>query len=142
MGKSENMGRADDLVQIVILSTLVLTNMGLFDRMSYMSEKNDSQAGEHEPGIHVVRVSISEASRLFGIHQRTIRRAISTGELRYIVVRGRYKIQFEALVAWSQRSAAARSKRDTEGIGQWVDQWKIRNVKYSPREPGAGGVRA
>ncbi len=84
---------------------------------------------------NVIRVSISEASRLFGIHQRTIRRAITTGELRYIVVRGRYKIQFESLVNWSQRSTAARTKRDTEGIGQWVSQWKIRNPKFSPRAP-------
>lgn len=83
-----------------------------------------------------VRVSISEAARLFGIHARTIRRAISTGEIRYIVVRGRYKIHFGSLVSWSQQSAGVRRKRDEKGIGQWVDQWKIKNVKFSPREPG------
>lgn len=69
------------------------------------------------------------------MHQRTIRRAITVGELRYIVVRGRYKLQFESLVSWSQRSASAKTKLDTQGIGQWVSQWKIRNPKFSPRPP-------
>lgn len=82
-----------------------------------------------------VRVSISEAARLFGVNPRTVRRAIRAGEIRYIVVRGRYSILFESLVAWSQRQVTVRNKRDTQGIGQWVDQWKIRNPKFSPRPP-------
>jgi excisionase family DNA binding protein len=82
-----------------------------------------------------VRVSISEASRLFGISTRTIRRAIEIGDIRYIVVRGRYKLLFESLVSWSQRTNTVRRKRDANGIGQWVDQWKIKNPKYSPRPP-------
>jgi excisionase family DNA binding protein len=101
----------------------------------HMSPTTPDRPPSNEPEAGMIRVSISEASRLFGVHQRTIRRAITTGELRYIVVRGRYKIQFESLVNWSQRSSAARTKRDTEGIGQWVSQWKIRNPKYSPRAP-------
>jgi excisionase family DNA binding protein len=84
-----------------------------------------------------VRVSVSEAARLFGINPRTVRRAMSAGELRYIVVRGRYSILFESLVHWSQRQATVKNKRDQKGIGQWVDQWKIRNPKFSPRAPDA-----
>lgn len=91
--------------------------------------KKDGQA------IEPVRVSISEAARLFGMNQRTIRRAITQNELRYIVVRGRYKLHFESLVLWSQRSASAKTKLESKGIGQWVSQWKIRNPKFSPRPP-------
>jgi len=86
---------------------------------------------------HTVRVSISEAARLFGVNPRTIRRAIASGELRYVVVQGRYKLHFGSLVSWSQRTVTARNKRDAQGIGQWVDQWKIKNPKFSPREPKA-----
>jgi excisionase family DNA binding protein len=82
-----------------------------------------------------VRVSISEASILFGVSQKTIRRAIQSGELRYIVVRNRYKIAFHSLVAWSQKNIRLQKKRDEKGIGQWISQWKIRNIKYSPRSP-------
>lgn len=84
---------------------------------------------------HAVRVSISEAARLFGVHPRTIRRAIAASEIRYIVVRGRYKLHFGSLVTWSQHAATVKNKRDARGIGQWVDQWKIRNPKFSPRAP-------
>ncbi len=82
-----------------------------------------------------VRVSVSEAARLFGVNARTIRRAITGGALRYIVVRNRYKIAFPSLVEWSQSQPGLRRKRDQGGIGQWIDQWKIRNIKYSPRAP-------
>jgi excisionase family DNA binding protein len=82
-----------------------------------------------------VRLSISEAARLFGINEKTVRRAIKSGELRYVVVRGRYKLQFESVLSWSQRHTSVRNKRDKDGIGQWVDQWKIKNTLYSPRGP-------
>ncbi|MBI4133240.1 helix-turn-helix domain-containing protein [Candidatus Uhrbacteria bacterium] len=80
----------------------------------------------------LVRVSVSEAARLFGINSRTIRRALAAGELTYIVVRGRYKINFESLVRWSQQKPAVGKKRDAAGIGQYVEHWRIRNTLYSP----------
>jgi excisionase family DNA binding protein len=82
--------------------------------------------------MSLIRVSVSEAARLFGVSTRTIRRAIAEGEVTYVVVRGRYKINFESLIRWSQRRPAVRNKLSREGIGQFVDQWKIRNRLYSP----------
>ncbi|KPJ84805.1 hypothetical protein AMJ57_05395 [Parcubacteria bacterium SG8_24] len=82
--------------------------------------------------MSIIRVSVSEASRLFGISTRTIRRALSEGELTYVVVRGRYKINFESLVKWSQARPTVRNKLAREGIGQFVGQWKIKNRLYSP----------
>lgn len=84
---------------------------------------------------NAVRLSVSEAAKLFGVNPRTIRRAISANEIRYIVVRGRYKLHFGSLVTWSQRTTTVRHKRDRQGIGQWVETWKIRNPKFSPRPP-------
>ncbi len=99
-----------------------------------MTRKGNPSA-EEEP----IRVSINEAARLFGIHARTIRRALANNEIRYIIVRGRYKLHFGSLVTWSQRTTTVRNKRDARGIGQWVDQWKITNPKYSPRPPEEKG---
>jgi excisionase family DNA binding protein len=79
-----------------------------------------------------VRVSVSEAARLFGVDQHTIRRAIKRQELRYIVVQGRYKINFESLVEWSQNRITVKNKMEQKGIGQYVDKWKIKAKKYSP----------
>jgi excisionase family DNA binding protein len=79
-----------------------------------------------------IRLSVSEAARMFGVSTRTIRRAIAANEINYIVVHGRYKIQFESLLRWSQSSTTVRKKRDTAGIGQFVGKWRIKNTLYSP----------
>lgn len=80
----------------------------------------------------IVRVSISEAAKLFGLNQQTVRRAIANQELTYIIVGGRYKVNFESLVRWSQTKTALRNKLEKQGIGQYVDKWKIKNTLYSP----------
>jgi len=93
--------------------------------------------------MNIIRVSVSEASRLFGVSGRTIRRAIADGEITYVVVRGRYKINFESLVRWSQNRPTVRNKLAQEGIGQFVDKWKIKNRLYSPNPKAveAGGAK-
>lgn len=79
-----------------------------------------------------IRLSVSEAAKMFGVSTRTVRRAIAHEEVTYIVVQGRYKINFESLLKWSQETTTVRNKRDKTGIGQYVEQWKIRNKLYSP----------
>ena len=81
---------------------------------------------------NMIRLSVSEAAKMFGVSTRTIRRAITKGEITYIVVQGRYKINFESLLKWSQSSTTVRNKRDKAGIGQFVQKWKIKNTLYSP----------
>ena len=82
-----------------------------------------------------IRVSISEAARLFGVSVKTIRQAIKNQEIVYIIVNGRYKINFKSLVLWSQLSTRRRNLLAQQGIGQYVDNWRIQNTKYSPRLP-------
>lgn len=80
----------------------------------------------------IIRLSVSEAARLFGVSTRTIRRAIAAGDVTYVVVQGRYKLNFESLLRWSQKTTTVRNKRDNRGIGQFVHQWNIRNKLFSP----------
>lgn len=79
-----------------------------------------------------IRVTISQAANMFGVNEKTVRRSISNGELLYIVVRGVYKINFESLLRWSQSRPKLKNKLEKEGIGQFVDHWKIKNKLYSP----------
>ncbi|MBI5077432.1 helix-turn-helix domain-containing protein [Candidatus Falkowbacteria bacterium] len=72
-----------------------------------------------------IRVSISEAARLFGVDTFTIRRAIKREELRYIVVQGRYKINFDSLIEWARNRSTVKNKMNQKGIGQFVEKWKI-----------------
>jgi len=92
-------------------------------------------------GQEIVRVSISEAARLFGVNPQTIRRAIKAQEVTYVVVAGRYKINFESLVKWSQQKTTVRNKSNTRGIGQYVDKWKIKNTLYSPNKKSAARLQ-
>lgn len=79
-----------------------------------------------------VRISISEASRLFGVSVKTIRQAIKLDGIRYIISRGRYQLNFESVLKWSQESTRRRNLLSSTGVGQYVDKWKILNKKYSP----------
>ncbi len=92
------------------------------------------QEGIEQKKSEIVRVSISEAARLFGVNAQTIRRAIKQNEITYIVVAGRYKLNFESLVKWSQQKTTIKHKLNERGIGQYIDQWKISNTLYSPSQ--------
>lgn len=89
-------------------------------------------AEEQPKEKELIRLSISEAARLFGVNPQTIRRAVSSQEITYVVVSGRYKLNFESLVKWSQRHTAIKNKLAKRGIGQFVDKWKIKNPLFSP----------
>ncbi len=80
----------------------------------------------------LIRVSVSEAARLFGVNSQTIRRAIKNQEITYVVVANRYKINFESLIKWSQAKTTVKKKSNEKGIGQYVDKWKISNTLFSP----------
>lgn len=94
-----------------------------------MNPNNETIA---EQPKELIRVSISEAAKLFGVNSQTIRRAIKNQEIIYAVVSGRYKVNFESLVKWSQKHITIRNKLAQKGIGQFVDKWKIKNPLYSP----------
>ena len=79
-----------------------------------------------------IRVSVSEAARLVGVDPHTVRRALKAQELRDIVGQGRYKINFDSLVSWSQNRSTVKRKMEQKGIGQYVDHWKIKTKKFSP----------
>ena len=86
----------------------------------------------NEKPKEIIRLSISEAARLFGVNAQTVRRAITSQEVTYIIVSGRYKLNFESLVRWSQKHTTVKNKLANKGIGQFIGQWKIKNPLFSP----------
>lgn len=79
-----------------------------------------------------LRLSIAEAAKLFGLSSKTIRRAIKDGQISYVVVRGRYRVNFDSLLKWSQKQTTTQNKLSSQGLGQYVEKWKISNPLYSP----------
>lgn len=98
-----------------------------------MAVRHAAEKAEKNGGM--IRISVSEAARLFGLSPQTIRSAIKEQQIRYVVVRGRYRIAFESILEWSQRQVTTQHKLERKGIGQYVDRWHIRNKLYSPN-PG------
>lgn len=78
------------------------------------------------------RLSVSEAAKVFGVSQQTIRRALKASDLQYIIVQNRYKISFVSLLHWSQKQTSTKNKLANQGIGQFVTGWQINNTLYSP----------
>lgn len=97
-----------------------------------MDNQKDSIQNSDQKPKEMIRVSVSEAARLFGVNSQTIRRAISAQEITYVIVAGRYKVNFESLVKWSQQHTTVKNKLANRGIGQFVERWKIKNPLYSP----------
>jgi excisionase family DNA binding protein len=97
-----------------------------------MDEPKSTIAINDQKPKEMIRVSVSEAARLFGVNSQTIRRAITAQEITYVIVAGRYKVNFESLVKWSQHHTTVKNKLANKGIGQFVEKWKIKNPLYSP----------
>lgn len=72
-----------------------------------------------------IYVSPSIASKLIGISERSIRRAIKKHELPIVVKHSRYNINIHDLLLWSGSLPNRARKRDELGIGQYVEKWKI-----------------
>ena len=67
----------------------------------------------------------SIAAKLFGVNERSIRRALKNQELAFVIKNSRYRINLASLVAWSDQLPNRRRKRDEDGIGQYVKEWII-----------------
>ena len=85
---------------------------------------------KHQP--QHIRVSVSEGAKLLGLSAHTIRQAIKAGELKYVIVRGRYKIALPSLIMWSQKNSWRKKKFEQQGIGQYVEKWRINHPLFSP----------
>lgn len=70
-----------------------------------------------------IRLSIAESAKIIGIDQITIRRAIQKQELACIIVHGRYRINFENLLAWALSKTTLSNKFKQKGVGQFVERW-------------------
>lgn len=75
--------------------------------------------------MHTILLSVNEAALLFGISDKTIRRAVAQNEIRHTVELGRYKINFESLLRWTQRRPRTRTAFRKKGLGQFL---KVRRM--------------
>lgn len=76
-----------------------------------------------------ILLSISECAKMFGLSEKTIRRAIKQDEIHFIVIKNRYRVMFKDLLEWSKSRPRLEHSRDKKGIGQYVASWQIPDHK-------------
>ncbi len=69
-------------------------------------------------------LSVSQAAKLFGVEQKTIRRVIKAKQVNYVVENNRYSIDMGSLVQWAHQNIRVKNKMDKEGIGKFVKEWR------------------
>jgi excisionase family DNA binding protein len=69
-------------------------------------------------------LSVSEAAKLTGIGNKTVRRAIESTTVKFIVKQNRYFIDIGSLVRFMLATTKRKNKFNTDGLGQYVDKWK------------------
>lgn len=76
-------------------------------------------------GEKYIWLSVSEVAKLGGLSSKTVRRAIEKGQLKYKVINNRYLINMTTAIRFFLSSAKLRNKLNQDGIGQWIETWKI-----------------
>lgn len=77
-----------------------------------------------QPLSNKLWLSISQAAVLFGVDQKTIRRAIKSHEIAYVVENNRYSVEMGSLIVWAHNSKKLKNKLRLHGVGKFVSQWK------------------
>ncbi len=69
-------------------------------------------------------LSVSEAAKLGGVQDKTIRRAIQSKTITYKVVNNRYAIELASLIKFLYSRTKLKNKLNYYGIGQYINKWK------------------
>lgn len=97
--------------------------------MLYFNHTKSPMNALSEGQFQDIPLSISECAKIFGLSEKTVRRALKDGEIPHILVKSRYRIMFADLLQWSHSRPRLKTSRDERGIGHYVAKWQL------PRTP-------
>lgn len=85
---------------------------------------NNAKHALNNKAIKPIWLSVSEAAKLGGVQDKTIRRAIQYNYVKYKIVSNRYLIDFPTLITYLHTKTKLKNKFNQFGLGQYVDKWK------------------
>lgn len=85
---------------------------------------NNTDHGLNNEIIKPIWLSVSEAAKLGGVQDKTIRRAIQYNYVKYKIVSNRYLIDFPTLITYLHTKTKLKNKFNQFGLGQYVDKWR------------------
>jgi len=69
-------------------------------------------------------VSVSEAAKIGGVQNKTVRRAIKSNLVLYKIIGNRYLINLKSLIIYLHTKTKLKNKLYNFGIGQYIEKWK------------------
>ncbi len=69
-------------------------------------------------------LTISEAAKLGGVNNRTIRRAAQSKKIKYKIIGRRYYIDLTSVITYLYSRAKLKNKLNQSGIGQYITKWR------------------
>ena len=73
--------------------------------------------------LNPIWLTISEAAKLSGVNNKTIRRAILSNKLKYKIIKSRYFVDLSSTIKYLYSNTKLTNKINTLGIGQYIDKW-------------------
>ncbi|MDO8592344.1 MAG: hypothetical protein Q7R92_01055 [bacterium] len=72
----------------------------------------------------IIWLSVSEAAKIGGVQNKTVRRAIQYNNVKYKIINNRYLVDFSSLVSYLHTTTKLKNKFNQLGLGQYVEEWK------------------
>ena len=77
-----------------------------------------------KPVINPLWLTITEAAKIGGVQNKTVRRAILSQEIKYKIVGNKYLVDFASFVQYLCTTTKLKNKLNQNGIGQYIDIWR------------------
>ena len=74
--------------------------------------------------LNPIWLAMSEAAKIGGVTNKTVRRAIQAKELKYKISGNRYLIDLSSLVHYLYKKTKLKNKLNSFGLGQYIDKWR------------------
>lgn len=84
---------------------------------------SSGQADYPLPVNNPIWLRISEAAKISGVKNKTIRRAIKSGALRYKIISNKYYIELRTLILFLHKNIKLKNKLYNNGLGQYIKRW-------------------
>ncbi len=68
-------------------------------------------------------LSVTEAAKLGGVQNKTVRRAIQNNNIKFKIIGNRYLIDLSSLITFLYTKTKLKNKLNQLGIGQYINKW-------------------
>lgn len=70
--------------------------------------------------LNPIWLSVSEAAKVSGVNQKTIRRAIQAKQINYKIHKDRYLLNLSAVIEYMHANTKLKNKFNQYGLGQYL----------------------